>query len=1223
MSVDDSQWGAGIKGPLEFSPASYAIDLNLPDADNQLLRDAARAIRREYRDSSKWKEMKCRNVRGISESDTGTVFELQIGHAIEFDWSWEGALAFRPLRTKDFKNSDGSLYHNPSLTPEIDDSIVWTGELLEVDEAQGRIFVAVADPEHPPRRGSFYVRPFEFLQFLDRIFNGPEFCDAQSQLAERLLAAQGNMHPQVAEANDVGLPSLVDWWQKSWSVLWGPPGTGKTYTTGQQVAAVLNDPTERILVVSTTNRATDAAAISIGRAAREAGFDLDDGDILRIGKGASLKSFERERLEAMLRGTETDYLAQIDALAQRLVSVEDFEEKALIRKEIKNLQGSMRDAAARNFLDDNVRVVVGTSFKAISSLCYEEVKEDFGRGNAPFTTVFIDEAGLMSRVAVAALSLLASRRVALVGDSKQLAPISRISRILEPAQGNWLARSGLSHLDNINRAVDGVHVLSEQRRMHSDVCDVVSAFQYDGFLTTAPEVDERAFTLPSTLAEQPRAIWYVLDDDTDDIPSIRAGRGPGNRSWVRTATIKVLKKLFADKSLRSANGLFISPFKAQAKSIHSFFVKNEMDSWMASTVHSQQGSEADIVIFDSVNAGSYGWPFDEWKRLVNVALSRARESIIVISSRAEMEEPYLRPLMRHLSPKCVRRKGNRLSWDDVSVETEFKLPEQIAEKSADYKVEEPVSIGGQLAKRKELRPVLSHEQERLCGLELDGKPRLVRGVAGSGKTVVLAHWLMKTVKRLQDEPDVRIWAVFANRSLQSLIETSIHQEWDKETNGKPFPLSRVELHHIREILDVMLRDVGLNAESYGFEYDDAAAAYLEHASASDIRPRCDALFIDEAQDMGPNTLKLLSAIVKQQDEEDENSRAINIFYDNAQNIYGRSTPKWSEFGLDMRGRSTVMKESFRSTKPITEFALNVLYRLQSPESNPDHKELVTRGLVERTIRGDSDWWNVRFNQVDGPKPKFKQYGNLEQEFDAIGDYCRELIVDHGVQPCDICLIYNGSNIPGWLKRRTAPKLGGLGVELSVQRNRPYQRGNHVLLATTSHSFKGYDSEIVIVPGVDQYKANGVGVLANNLYVAMTRARSVLTMFSQRMNDPNSQLLYEVLGDCLDQLEERPDVETDTSGQDDLFDILDQIGHSHRTWLTEIWNKHGISQEPLQTDKGEIVADPLFSFRVATQRYACFGKQPPRKRIRQRLEDFGIKLVEPGQDVMDSANGEKP
>jgi superfamily I DNA and/or RNA helicase len=317
-------------------------------------------------------------------------------------------------------------------------------------------------------------------------------------------------------------------------------------------------------------------------------------------------------------------------LAIEIAETEEPETKSMIRKQIKEIREAMRDTARSNFLDADIQVVVSTSFKATTFLNRSEVKEDLERGKSPYTTVFIDEAGLMSRAAIAALSLLASRRVILVGDSRQLAPISRISRIMEPGQGNWLARSGLSHLDHIETKTAGVHVLQEQRRMHSHVCDVVSDFQYDGFLTTAADVADRQYKLPDLLQEQPRTIWYVLDADTDDLPSIRAQRGPGNRSWVRTATPKVLKKLFTDPSMRSANGLFISPFKAQAKEIHSLFATNGMHSWTASTVHSQQGSEADIVIFDSVNAGSYGWAYDEWKRLVNVALSRSRESIILL-----------------------------------------------------------------------------------------------------------------------------------------------------------------------------------------------------------------------------------------------------------------------------------------------------------------------------------------------------------------------------------------------------------------------------------------------------------------------------------------------------------------------------------------------------------------------------------------------------------------
>lgn len=259
----------------------------------------------------------------------------------------------------------------------------------------------------------------------------------------------------------------------------------------------------------------------------------------------------------------------------------------------------------------------------MSFLDNDIIRKMLENGEAPFTTIFIDEAGLISRAAVAALSMLASRRVILVGDSKQLAPISRISRILPTRQETWLAKSGVSHLDNIATAPTAVHVLSEQRRMHPDVCKVVSDYQYSGVLTTAPETVHRATKLPDLLSGDSRAIWYVLDEEDTDLASIRAERGPGNRSWVRAITPSILAKFFHDASMRQSNGLFISPYKAQAQTISKWLASEGITSWEASTVHSQQGAEADIVVFDTVNAGSYNWPFDEWKRLVNVGIPRS------------------------------------------------------------------------------------------------------------------------------------------------------------------------------------------------------------------------------------------------------------------------------------------------------------------------------------------------------------------------------------------------------------------------------------------------------------------------------------------------------------------------------------------------------------------------------------------------------------------------
>jgi hypothetical protein len=1102
----------------EFQPARFQAVLRLPPADEQLLKDASTAIRQEYRDCSKWKRLSCNKVSIFAERERGTVWVVHIGSAVEFDWTWEGAVAFRPKSLDDnvlfskFSREDAAF----------EDEMFWRGEVIEVDERNGCLFISLDNSEAMPTTGPFFVRPFEFLSVLDAVFNEDVFEEIRSDLPHRLAATEGGIHPVIAMQNEIGLPHMCDWWHHSWNILWGPPGTGKTWTTGQQIAAVLADPTERILVVSTTNRATDAVALSIGNAARsQTSMELDEGRLLRIGKGASIRSFAVSDLESMLMGTESEVLYKIDDLAGQLRAFDTWEEKALTRKKIGELRSGGGDQSKRSFIDPDVRVVVTTAFKATCFLRDNVVFKMLEEGYAPFTTIFIDEAGLMSRTAIAALSFLAARRVVLVGDSKQLAPISRISRILPTRQQNWLASSGLSHLDDLEDTPKAVHVLSEQRRMHPDVCQVVSDFQYRGFLTTALETQQRESNLPPLLADYSRAIWYVLDEEGSDLAAIRAERGPGNRSWVRAITSSVLEKLFTDSGVRQSNGLFISPYKAQAQAIANLFSAWGVRSWESSTVHSQQGAEADIVIFDTVNAGSYNWPFDEWKRLVNVALSRAREAVIVVASRSEMDEPYLRPLIRCTTPSHLIDDGNCVRWEKVSESPSLIRTARVAESNTTYKAKRNAKcdMGEQIRQRKDMTPVLSHEQQRLINLKLDGKPRLVRGVAGSGKSIVLCSWLAKTVKRMQRDKNVRIWAVYANRSLHKLLRESVESSWGSlwkdELFEKPsFPWEKVSLLHIKDVLAGILPSASLSMNDFEFNYDRAAEEFLNRQDATELLPRCSALFIDEAQDMGPSTLKLLLSIVEQSDKDDPNSRSANIFYDNAQNIYGRKTPKWSEFDLDMRGRSTIMRESFRSTTPIAELAVNILHRLTPANQRQDHNALMGMGLIEKSHRNGEEWLRVKFNQIDGPKPIFRVFNNRHDEFDAIASDLTYLIQKEGISPADICVIYNGRSVVQLLEANLGPKMAELGVELSVQTNRPFERQENTLVVTTSHSYKGYESEVVIIPCVDQYVTGDGQVLANNLYVAMTRARSLLAVYSSSGGSEVSTKVCSTIAACV-------------------------------------------------------------------------------------------------------------
>lgn len=60
---------------------------------------------------------------------------------------------------------------------------------------------------------------------------------------------------------------------------------------------------------------------------------------------------------------------------------------------------------------------------------------------------------------------------------------------------------------------------------------------------------------------------------------------------------------------------------------------------------------------------------------------------------------------------------------------------------------------------------------------------------------------------------------------------------------------------------------------------------------------------------------------------------------------------------------------------------------------------------------------------------------------------KSLIQQEGISPTDICLIYNGK-AGQILESQLKPMLKEFDVELSMQRNRPFERQANTLVATT-------------------------------------------------------------------------------------------------------------------------------------------------------------------------------
>ncbi len=123
----------------------------------------------------------------------------------------------------------------------------------------------------------------------------------------------------------------------------------------------------------------------------------------------------------------------------------------------------------------------------------------------------------------------------------------------------------------------------------------------------------------------------------------------------------------------------------------------------------------------------------------------------------------------------------------------------------------------------------------------------------------------------------------------------------------------------------------------------------------------------------------------------------------------------------------------------------------------------------------------------------------------------------------MCLIYNGRAGRN-LENQLGPTLSKLGIELSLHRNRAFQRKSNTLIATTPHSYKGYESEAVIIPSVDTFVAPNGQILAHALYVAMTRARSLLAVYGTQGGPQASTTIIEAVKRCLRTQRSRPNID---------------------------------------------------------------------------------------------------
>lgn len=416
------------------------------------------------------------------------------------------------------------------------------------------------------------------------------------------------------------------------------------------------------------------------------------------------------------------------------------------------------------------------------------------------------------------------------------------------------------------------------------------------------------------------------------------------------------------------------------------------------------------------------------------------------------------------------------------------------------------TLGEMFDEAAEVFKALSDEQQRIASQKWETGPRLVRGVAGSGKTVVLANHLARRIasqQKVQEElfeetaKPRRLLAVCFNRSLVPLLRKKIELAYTQRTGQKLPPDSVDVLHYNTLAYDLSQRDVW-RYQKVNVPEEERARKYLsdlrhvrEHQPWLYEANAYSGIYVDEGQDFIEADFELLAELCRASGGEP----GLYVFYDDAQNLFGRPRPNWQRLGLNVvGGRSHVMTECFRNTRQILEPAFNVLYgsyaKNKAKVPTKAYGDLAT--LEDKQLLEEQDGrWIVQFARREGRPPQFRLLGSEPEETAFVISRLTWLLQEQEVRPQDILVLtYLRNRVKSLADAITNAKLPGFqGVHVTIDKQDELlcQRGH--LTVSTVASAKGYDACCVLLPGVNAFPDDVSGRAM--FYVGCTRALEYL------------------------------------------------------------------------------------------------------------------------------------
>ena len=411
-----------------------------------------------------------------------------------------------------------------------------------------------------------------------------------------------------------------------------------------------------------------------------------------------------------------------------------------------------------------------------------------------------------------------------------------------------------------------------------------------------------------------------------------------------------------------------------------------------------------------------------------------------------------------------------------------------------------------------------------------GRTHIFRGVAGSGKTVILGQLVPHLAETFRVRhgyyPSILVYHHnnYINKLLADEIQSAVNAPINIAPLDKSFYKKYVCIHNLStlkdELYDRKMMNKGLSLKGIKESNERAKKIfdYLNnHTGIFDI------IFVDEGQDISQEEYNLIITLCRSGSK--TKSQSIYIFYDDLQNIFGIKDLVLKRVN-SQRPIEHFLSSCVRTSKKLVDFTFNTclgdsiddisrveLERLMSLN------KLKERSLItEKYMENGRNWISCNFCVFPGETtPEVRQFNSNQECCNAVVEDLDQLFSAQGLENVlkgGVLIQCFSKNMVQEISNVLYAKFGNRvnrrsGEDISSQEKRMKlavepQTINVALVWDT----KGYDANIVYVINPDGGDQNPIKK-RSLFYVAATRAKQFLAVYSS-IPEKNSPIMQDAL-----------------------------------------------------------------------------------------------------------------